>query len=209
MKYALKLTEDKKEKERVEIMPVFDFNNAPEEKKEVVCTYTTFSSNEKTTSAEKPILVLDNKKRQWKHHSSGKFTNPTKATTFEFEEEDGTVTADILKIDSRFVSLLKWLGENHINVRLSGENTENGYAVYKIRETAAGGVTKLSAEDGFLQFMIERLLASNPPIEEELDEDQEEEGDSMKLTSIQSITDFMNCAGRTLPEISDFGQEET
>lgn len=181
-------------------MPVFDFNNAPEEKKEVVCTYTTFSSNEKTTSAEKPILVLDNKKRQWKHHSSGKFTNPTKATTFEFEEEDGTVTADILKIDSRFVSLLKWLGENHINVRLSGENTENGYAVYKIRETAAGGVTKLSAEDGFLQFMIERLLASNPPIEEELDEDQEEEGDSMKLTSIQSITDFMNCAGRTLPD---------
>ena len=146
-------------------MPVFDFNNAPEEKKEVVCTYTTFSSNEKTTSAEKPILVLDNKKRQWKHHSSGKFTNPTKATTFEFEEEDGTVTADILKIDSRFVSLLKWLGENHINVRLSGENTENGYAVYKIRETAAGGVTKLSAEDGFLQFMIERLRASNLPIE--------------------------------------------
>ena len=72
-------------------MPVFDFNNAPEEKKEVVCTYTTFSSNEKTTSAEKPILVLDNKKRQWKHHSSGKFTNPTKATTFEFEEEDGTL----------------------------------------------------------------------------------------------------------------------
>ena len=181
-------------------MPVFDFNNAPEEKKEVVCTYTTFSSNEKTTSAEKPILVLDNKKRQWKHHSSGKFTNPTKATTFEFEEEDGTVTADILKIDSRFVSLLKWLGENHINVRLSGENTENGYAVYKIRETAAGGVTKLSAEDGFLQFMIERLLASNPPIEEELDEDQEEEGDSMKLTSITSISDFLNCAGITLPD---------
>ena len=28
----------------------------------------------------------------------------------------------------------------------------------------------------------------------------EEMGDSMKLTSIQSITDFMNCAGRTLPD---------
>lgn len=48
--------------------------------------------------------------------------------------------------------------------------------------------------------MIERLLASNPPIEEELDEDQEEEGDSMKLTSIQSITDFMTAPGRTLPD---------
>ena len=115
-------------------------------------------------------------------------------------EEDGTVSANILKIDSRFVSLLKWLGENHISVRLSGENQEDGYAVYKIRETAFGGGTKLSAEDGFLQFMIERLLASNPPKEEIEDEDMEEDGDSMKLTSLQSITDFMNCAGRTLPD---------
>ena len=44
--------------------------------------------------------------------------------------------ADILKMDARFVSLLKWLGENHIHVQLSGENREDGYAVYKIRETA-------------------------------------------------------------------------
>ena len=56
---------------------------------------------------------------------------------------------------------------------------------------------KLSAEDGFLQFMIERLLASDAPSREIPDEDEEESGDSMKLTSIQSITDFMNCAGRT------------
>ena len=40
---------------------------------------------------------------------------------------------------------------------------KEGYAVYKIRETAFGGGTKLSAADGFLQFMIERLLASNAP----------------------------------------------
>ena len=73
--------------------------------------------------------------------------------------------ADILKIDARFVSLVKWLGENHISVRLSGQNSQEGYAVYKIRETAFGGGTKLSAEDGFLQFMIERLLASSAPAE--------------------------------------------
>ncbi len=66
-----------------------------------------------------------------------------------FKEEDGVFPADILKIDARFVSLVKWLGENHINVRLSGQNTEDGYAVYKIREIAFGGGTKLSAEDGF------------------------------------------------------------
>lgn len=181
-------------------MPVFDFKNTPDEEGKGVCTYTTFPSSASQATAQSPIMFLDNSSRQWKHHSAGLFTNPTKRTSFEFNEEDGTVSADITKIDSRFVSLLKWLGENHINVRLSGENTPDGYAVYKIRETAFGGGTKLSAEDGFLQFMIERLLASNPPAEEEIDEDQEEEGDSMKLTSLQSITDFMNCAGRTLPD---------
>ena len=103
-------------------------------------------------------------------------------------------------MDARFISLLKWLGENHINVRLSGENKPDGYAVYRIREIAFGGGTKLSAEDGFLQFMIERLFASDAPKEEINDDEQEESGDDMKLTSIQSITDFMTCAGRTLPD---------
>lgn len=68
------------------------------------------------------------------------FTNPVHRTSFEFkEEQQGTVSADILKIDARFVSLIRWLGENRISVRLSGENQEEGYAVYKIRETAFGG----------------------------------------------------------------------
>ena len=110
------------------------------------------------------------------------------------------MSADILQLDARFVSLLKWLGENRINVRLSGMVQEDRYIVYKIREIAFGGAVKLSAEDGFLQFMIERLLSSNAPEEADEDEDKEETGDSMKLTSIQSITDFMNCAGRTLPD---------
>ena len=183
-------------------MPVFDFSGASDKKPGVQseCTYTTFQSNEKETSPEKPIMILDNSSRQWKHHSCGIFTNPIKRTSFEFKEDDGVFSADIISIDSRFVSLLKWLGENHINVRLSGENKENGYAVYKIRETAFGGGTKLSAEDGFLQFMIERLLASSAPAEIIEDEDEEEAGDEMKLTSIQSITDFMTYAGRTLPD---------
>ena len=183
-------------------MPVFDFSGTSDKKPGVQseCTYTTFQSNEKETSPEKPIMILDNSSRQWKHHSCGIFTNPIKRTSFEFKEDDGVFSADIISIDSRFVSLLKWLGENHINVRLSGENKENGYAVYKIRETAFGGGTKLSAEDGFLQFMIERLLASSAPAEIVEDEDEEETGDEMKLTSIQSITDFMTCAGRTLPD---------
>ena len=183
-------------------MPVFDFSSIPEneKKQDPVCSYTMFRSNEATASPEKPILILDNSSEPWKHHAIGVFGNQNKRTNFEFREEGSSAYADILQIDARFVSLVRWLGENHINVRLSGENREEGYAVYKIRETAFGGGTKLSAEDGFLQFMIERLLASNAPEEEVEDEDQEETGDSMKLTSIQSITDFMNCAGRTLPD---------
>ncbi len=182
-------------------MPVFDFTSAPEEKKEAVCTYTTFSSNERSADSERPILILDNKMNQWKHHSSGVFTNQNKRTAFEFKDEAENRSADILQVDSRFVYLLKWLGKNHINVRLSGQNREDGYAVYKIREIALGGSGKLSAEDGFLQFMIERLFASNAPVEDlEEDDDKDEIGDDMKLTSLQSISDFMTCAGKTLPE---------
>lgn len=181
-------------------MPVFDFSETSDNKNDSECTYTTFRSNETTASPDRPILVLDNHKRRWKHHSCGVFTNPAKRTTFEFTEEDGTVSADILRMDARFVSLLRWLGESHISVRLSGKNQEDGYAVYRIREMAFGGGTKLSAEDGFLQFMIDRLLASSAPLEEYEDEEQEEVGDNMKLTSLQSITDFITCAGRTLPD---------
>ena len=71
-------------------------------------------------------------------------------------------------MDARFVGLFKWLGESHIKVRLTGENREEGYVVYKVREVGFGGGTKLSAEDGFLQFMIERLLASDAPADRSL-----------------------------------------
>jgi len=182
-------------------MPVFDFSNTQDSNVEAVCTYSTFSSNERVATADKPILILDNSQRQWSHHSCGVFTNQNKRTAFEFKEKDGTFSADILKVDSRFVYLLKWLGKNHINVRLSGQNREDGYAVYKIRELSLGGSGKLSAEDGFLQFMIERLFASDAPVEDtDEDEDADETGDDMKLTSLQSISDFMTCAGKTLPD---------
>lgn len=183
-------------------MPVFDFSNTPSDNnEEVVCTYTTFHSNERTATPEKPILILDNSERKWEHHSCGFFTNPSRKTAFEFKEKEGSLSADILQIDARFVYLIRWLGKNHINVRLSGENREDGYAVYKIREMALSGSGKLSAEDGFLQYMIERLFASNAPQGDLEDEDElDETGDDMKLTSLQSISDFMNCAGKTLPD---------
>ncbi len=179
-------------------MPVFDFNDKSYQKQPAVCTYQVFCTNEEHPSAESPIMLLDNRKKEWQHHSTGVFTNPSKRTSFEFDRE--AEVADILAIDARFTSLLKWLGENHINVRLSGINRPDGYAVYRIREVEFGGRSKLSASDGFLQFMIERLLASDAPGEEIVDEEREESGDNMKLTSLQSIKDFMVCAGKTLPD---------
>lgn len=182
-------------------MPVFDFKEPKGDKSQAVCTYTTYKSFENVASKEHPMMVIDDKDGVLKHHSNGMFINPIKRTSFEYIIDDAKVQLDILRIDSRFTSLLKWLGENHIKVKLSGYPTEEGYAVYKIREQAFGGGQKLSSEDGFLQYMIERLLMSDPPSEEVIDEDEREEaGDGMKLTSIQTITDFIACAGQTLPD---------
>ena len=107
-------------------MPVFDFSDTPVANEHPECTYETFHSTETKASADKPIVVIDNKQKEWAHHALGMFTNPIKRTSFEFENGDGVTSADILRIDSRFVSLFKWLGENHIKVQLSGANTPEG-----------------------------------------------------------------------------------
>ena len=164
------------------------------------CTYTTFKSDNSTASPENPILVLDNSEKQWDETSYGLFTNPYKKTAFDFQINGESFTSNILKIDSRFTSLIKWLGENRIKVKLSGKNVEDGYAVYRIREIAFNNSQKLSSEDGFLQYMIERLLDSSIVAQDIPDDELDESGDSMKLTSITSISDFLNCAGITLPD---------
>ena len=157
-------------------MPVFDFTHTPDEKKPAECTYTVFYSNEQHPTADNPLMVLERLEEGSCHHPVGLITNPIKKTAFEYTGQNGTVSANILKMDARFVGLFKWLGESHIKVRLTGENREEGYVVYKVREVGFGGCTKLSAEDGFLQFMIERLLASDAPADIE-ESDDEEDGD--------------------------------
>ena len=180
-------------------MPVFDFNQEKKDAVQAEKTYELVYSNERVPDAEHPIMLLEDKDKKLVHHSSGMFTAPTKGTAFIFDEEKSN--HNILQIDARFEKLIKWLGENHIMVRLSGTNTDAGYAVYKIFETGvAMRGTKLSGENGFLQFMIERLLQSDAPSQEAVDFDEIEDSDDMKLTSIQSITDYLMCAGSTLPD---------
>ena len=86
-------------------MPVFDFSDTPVANEHPECTYETFHSTETKASADKPIVVIDNKQKEWAHHALGMFTNPIKRTSFEFEDGDGVTSADILRIDSRFVGL--------------------------------------------------------------------------------------------------------
>ena len=180
-------------------MPVFDFNQEKKDAVQAEKTYELVYSNERVPDAEHPIMLLEDKDKKLVHHSAGMFTAPTKGTAFIFDEEKSN--HNILQIDARFEKLIKWLGENHIMVRLSGSDTGAGYAVYKIFETGvAMRGTKLSGENGFLQFMIERLLQSDAPSQEAVDFDEIEDSDDMKLTSIQSITDYLMCAGSTLPD---------
>lgn len=182
-------------------MAVFDFNAKTAEETKVEYTYDIFRSELSYSDKDHPIIILSNKSGKLVHHTSGMFSSPVKGSSFTIDSKDESVSEDILKIDSRFVNLVKWLGENHIMVRLSGADTEDGYGIYKITEMGiAVRGAKLAGQNGFLQFMMERLFQSAPPSEEEIDIDDMEDADSMKLTSIQSITDYITCAGNTLPE---------
>ena len=87
-------------------MPVFDFSDAPVASEQPECTYETFQSKETKASADRPLVEIDNKQKEWAHHALGMFTNPIKRTSFEFEDGDVVISADILRIDSRFVRLL-------------------------------------------------------------------------------------------------------
>lgn len=185
---------------------VFDFSASEEDRKsgkaaalpEKIRTYTTFRQDAEVADAEHPLLILENAEGL-RHHTSGSFEIPQKRTAFHFMANGAPAQTDIRTIDERFEDLVRWLGDNRINVRLSGRMTDRGYCVYKIREVDSGGETKLSAEDGFLQYAIARLLATKAPVEEPDEDADEVEGDEMKLTSLQSITDFLNVAGRSLP----------
>ena len=156
-------------------MPVFDFNNTPEEKKEPVCTYTIFRSNAPEASADQPILVLDNSARQWKHHSCGVFENPNKRTAFEFKEEGGAVSADILRIDARFVSLVRWLGEHRLNVRLSGENRPD---VEGIPAEIKSGLEILCVET--MDDVIRNAFVSGEGVRNAYDNQDGESGNGMR-----------------------------
>lgn len=137
-------------------MPVFDFSSIPEneKKQDPVCTYTMFRSNEAAASPEKPILILDNSSEQWKHHAIGVFGNQNKRTNFEFREEGSSAYADILQIDARFVSLVRWLGENHINLIRRGCDRLQHFTFITYRMSGSSGLLAIDVKRDLLVMRI-------------------------------------------------------
>ncbi len=152
-------------------------------------------------SEEHPIIVLEDPKHIMHHHETGDFLDPDEHDAFEFKHEKAMV-AKIIKGDSRFIKLLRWLGSGRICVRLSGYPVKEGYAVYKIRAVDPNGNETLSsANNSFIQLIIKRLTASGPISFKDLEaeEDDEEEDSTILLSDMPGMIDFMATAGDTLP----------
>lgn len=181
-------------------MPVFDFSSASEEKEAFVCTYTAFTSDSSEKTPDNPILVLDNQQKQWSHHSTGVFCNQSQWTAFEFKEEDRDIPFQYPADRCTFCESdqMAW-GEPYQRSFVRGKQggrlcrvQDQGKCFSRWNETLCGG--------WIFTVCVERLLSSSAPEQEDEDEELDESGDSMKLTSIQSISDFLNCAGRTMPD---------
>ena len=70
-------------------MPVFDFNNSPEDQKVPECTYKVFYTSSPESSPEHPILVLDNKAGKLVHHSNGILLIPSGGQPLSLKERRG------------------------------------------------------------------------------------------------------------------------
>ena len=186
---------------------VFDLNEQRKQQKAAsgpVCTWTLADGEMGEVSPEHPLMIfaVSGDGDAFPHHIRGHFLDPSRRTGFARTDAGAPAQTDIIRIDRRFVSLVKWLGENQTQVRLSGTMTEEGYAVTRIRAVNYTG-TAPSGADAFLQFTAGRLLKSeNRAFEEEAQNgagQDEAENTQVRLTDRDSITDFLDCAGPTLP----------
>lgn len=185
---------------------VFDLSSRKTDiqmKKEQAVTWTVEDSDAETASAEHPILVLADPDRELPHHQNGYFEAPSTRTSFVYRRNGQEKSTDVCRIDRRFLKLYGWLGESHMSLRLSGVQTEEGYAVCKVRAVDPTGKTnRVTSQNGLLQLMIERIFASHPAVkDEEPEEDMEESAEEKDvLSDLPSMEDFLACAGDTLPK---------
>ena len=152
----------------------------------------------RVATAENPILVLKDDTATLVHHTSGKFKKSEQGIVLEYGKSSDCLYAGIVSIDRRFIDLIAWLAETRADIRLSGKHTDKGYSVYKIHAVDATGRHRLKSQDEFLQTVILRLLASDIPKEEEPEDEKETE--TVNISDMTSISNFLRVASHTLPE---------
>lgn len=164
-------------------------------------TYELFKSDSHTADQDHPIMIIEDAAGTLVHHVSGRFFRSENLMSFEYGRSSDQLYAAIVKIDMRFLPLIQYLADNHTDVRLSGHIVDRGYNVYKIRAVDAAGLRRLTSEDGFLQNVIERLLASNAP--DEVKEDEITDGDAqaemLRTSDLTGMENFIRVAGSVLP----------
>ena len=105
---------------------------------------------------------------------------PGQKTAFEFQTEGGgTVSADILKVDARFVSLLKWLGRAISMCAFPALMKQRGMLYTRSARSPLEAVPSFPQRTDFFPGSVirGRLQASSAPAEESREEDAEEDGD--------------------------------
>ncbi len=162
-------------------------------------TYVTFDSAAPAFDETHPLMVLSDRTGRLSGGVDGHFAGLSARSTFDFPVGRTVEAEDILSVDSRFADLLLWMREHRIAVHLSGTRTGEGFAVTGIREVDEDTGAKLSAADGFLSYAVSRLLETAPPTEADALPEEESDSDEMKLTSLQSMSDYLDCAKNTLP----------
>ena len=189
----------------------FDFSDTSEEKaapqkgvagKEAF-TFQTYEQDSTVADEKHPILIIEDKAQTLVHHVSGRFYRFDEKISFEYGRSSDQLYAAINSIDSRFVKLIFFLADNHTDVRLSGHIVGDNYCVYKIRAVDAAGLRRLTSEDGFLQNVINRLLASKPPKEEKRTDEaigEKSVAEKIRMSDVTGMENFLKVASSVLPE---------
>ncbi|MDD6380181.1 MAG: AAA family ATPase [Lachnospiraceae bacterium] len=190
----------------------FDFSDISEEKEEQkpkglagkeAFSYGLYDQDSSVADENHPILIIEDKSGTLVHHVSGRFYRFDEKMSFEYGRSSDQLFAAIHAVDSRFIKLIAYLADNHEDVRLSGHVVDGCYNVYKIRAVDAAGLRRLTSEDGFLQNVIQRLLASKPPKPEKKEDDAIEEksvAEDLRMTDVTGMENFLKVASSVLPD---------
>ncbi len=155
-----------------------------------------------TASAAYPIFTLSAAAagNTASHHLYGSFLHPSKGLLFQIEKNGAAESWPLLSIDSRFVDLIRHLGENHYRIRLSIKKGDSACSVLKMRAVDAS-LSIAPSRDAFLQLVLSRLFLSHPADRIEDDEtDTVSPEDTAILRDIHDFSTFLCCARNTLPK---------